>query len=599
MSLFKELKRRNVFRVGVAYIIVAWLIMQVGDTLAPALLLPEWSTSLLAFFLVLGLPLALFFAWAFEVTPEGLKKEKDVDRSKSITHKTGRKFDFIIIGALVLALGYFVWERQSLISQVAPASRSVGVLPFTNLSSDQEQEWFADGLTEEILNSLTRTPDLLVAARTSSFAFKGSNEDVRNIAATLGVDHILDGSVRRDRDTLRVTAQLIRASDGFHLWSETYDRTPDDIIEIQEDIATEIANALETVMDPEALALMVSTGTSSVPAFERYVEGLAFNASARATGDRNEVREMWRAFQEAVSLDPEFALAYRRLAEFWRSQLMGTNTWSGLTNQTPVEILSGFDRAINKAIEHANDSVERLGYHAYKARVDLQFKQALDLSTRYLEQRPNSHFAQELQLLNLISLRMYDDIEEEVVEYYERDGFDVRVMVVSLQALRDSGNDDLLRTFSNNAIERFPDNPGLLYQAHRGLLWVGDLEAANKLLQDIWSGRMPDHSRHLASLRQACAEGELAEANRLYASGIEKHADRAVTVYLSHMIMSRAEEAAATLMVLDEPKILQPLASYLIYGFFDPTPFPNLMMVLADQGILPPKVVDIPFRCKI
>ena len=210
------------------------------------------------------------------MTPDGIKLEKDVDRSQPGRTSARRTLDYVIIAALVIALGYTWWSRQPVeapapqstqavvseeddVEQKAPDLRSIAVLPFVNMSSDQAQEWFSDGLTEEILNALARTPDLLVAARTSSFKYKNSDEDVPTIAAALGVAHILEGSVRSSRDRLRVTAQLIRASDGFHLWSQTYDRQPEDVIRIQEDIAVEIAKALETAMDPEALARMVSS----------------------------------------------------------------------------------------------------------------------------------------------------------------------------------------------------------------------------------------------------------------------------------------------------------------------------------------------------
>ena len=275
MSLFAELKRRNVVRVGVAYAVISWVIAQIAEFAFENFGAPDWVLKTVVVLLLLGLPLALFFAWAYEITPEGVKREKDVDRSKSITHVTGRKLDFAIIGALGVALIYFIWERQTIEPSVdsaepavaaqaealpssGPDPHSIAVLPFVNMSSDKEQEWFSDGLTEEILNALARTPDLLVAARTSSFKFKNSSEDIPTIARSLGVAHVLEGSVRRDRDHLRVTAQLIRASDGFHLWSQNYDRNPEDVISLQEEVAIEIATALETAMDPEALAKMVS-----------------------------------------------------------------------------------------------------------------------------------------------------------------------------------------------------------------------------------------------------------------------------------------------------------------------------------------------------
>jgi TolB-like protein len=269
MSLFAELKRRNVVRVGAAYAIIGWVVAQIAEFAFENFGAPDWVLKTVVVILLLGLPIALFFAWAFELTPDGVKREKDVDRSQSITPKTGQKLNLVIIAALVFAVGYFIWERQAddvPVEVAEPAAvadmaqeasdgdnnRSIAVLPFVNMSSDEEQEWFSDGLTEEILNALARTPDLLVAARTSSFKFKGSAEDIPTIAKALGVAHVLEGSVRSGGEHLRVTAQLIRASDGFHIWSETYDRNPEDVISIQEDIAINIATALETVMDPPA-----------------------------------------------------------------------------------------------------------------------------------------------------------------------------------------------------------------------------------------------------------------------------------------------------------------------------------------------------------
>jgi TolB-like protein len=243
MSFFAELKRRNVVRVGVAYIVIGWLLAQVGEFAFENFGAPGWVLKTFIVVILLGLPLALFFAWAFELTPEGLKREKDVDRSQSITQLTGRKLDFFIIGALVLALGYFVWERQAMVDQVdsvprtaapqaeqtvAPGKRSIAVLPFVAMTASQDDEFFADGLSEEILNVLARIEGLKVAGRTSAFYYKGKNEDLRTIADALGVTHILEGSVRRSGNQIRVTAQLIQAADGFHLWSETYDRQDGD-----------------------------------------------------------------------------------------------------------------------------------------------------------------------------------------------------------------------------------------------------------------------------------------------------------------------------------------------------------------------------------
>ncbi|MEE8370870.1 MAG: hypothetical protein V3R73_01900, partial [Sphingomonadales bacterium] len=213
-GFFAELKRRNVVRVGIAYLVMGWIILQVIDVVTEPLNLPDWTATLVIVLLGVGLPLALFLAWAFELTPEGVRKAREVDTDASITPSTGRKLDRLIIAALVVALGYFIWERQSA-PDGAPAPAvtakvtTIAVLPFVNMSSDPEQEYFSDGITEELLNTLVKVPGLLVAARTSAFSYKGKNRDVREIGKELGVEIIVEGSVRRAGDDLRITAQLI------------------------------------------------------------------------------------------------------------------------------------------------------------------------------------------------------------------------------------------------------------------------------------------------------------------------------------------------------------------------------------------------------
>ena len=276
MSFVEELKRRNVFRVAIAYMVIAWLVMQVGDTMGPALLLPEWVDSLLAFFLVLGFPVALFFAWAFELTPDGLKKDQELEAGESHWAANSRRLDRIIIVVLALALGYFAVDKLALDSgdQPIPAetaalsdnaskpidsidevsARSIAVLPFVNMSSDPEQEYFSDGLTEELLNLLAGIDELKVAARTSSFYYKDKRNLVTlpEIAKQLAVAHLLEGSVRKSGDNIRITTQLIKADDGFHVWSKTYDRKLEDIFAIQDEIAEAVVEALKVTLLGEA-----------------------------------------------------------------------------------------------------------------------------------------------------------------------------------------------------------------------------------------------------------------------------------------------------------------------------------------------------------
>ena len=615
MSFYEELKRRNVVRVGVAYVVIGWVLAQIGEFAFENFGAPDWVLKTVVVIMLLGLPLALFFAWAFEMTPEGVKREKDVDRSQSITHSTGRKLNFVIIAALVIALGYFVWERQSNVETVAvaeqadpaepeqdssdgPVARSIAVLPFVNMSSDQAQEWFSDGLTEELLNALARTPDLLVAARTSSFKFKDTTEDAPTIAKALGVAHILEGSVRRNRDQLRVTAQLIRASDGFHLWSQTYDRNPDDVIAIQEEIAIEIASALETAMDPEALARMVSSGTASVPAFNAYLQGLAHNASTLSTGDSYTFLGARDSFERAIELDPEFSLAYWALARFWKTQLDTTNIASGIVELPREEMKSRYYDALDKAIETERDPTNIVRYRVLGAEENMQLVRAVRLNTEYLEQRPNDQRAQDRQLNLLASQSMDVELAAAITEYQERDGYDVIVVQSSMTHLLIGNDPETIRAFVKIAIERVGDSPYVMYQAHRALLWAGDIDGASGLARIIQSSDLPKVSRLTVALRQACAENRTSDAMRIYETIIAKHSATS-TDWISHKIMGQHERAFDTLAEFDDPDDLSQIGDFLNYAYFDARQFPNLLELLEAQGIEPREPLEIPYRCKI
>jgi TolB-like protein len=344
MSLFNELKRRNVFRVGIAYVVVAWLTAQVVDLVLENFGAPAWFMRSLLVVLAAGLPLALIFAWAFEMTPEGLKKEKDVDRSQSVTHQTGRKLDRMIIGIMAVVIAFLVLDRfvledenqQATVetdSQVVDVSDetdataetgpSVAVLPFVNMSGDTDNEYFSDGLTETLLHMLAQLPELRVAARTSSFAFKGTNTGIEEISKALGVAHVLEGSVQKAGNRVRITAQLIRADDGFHIWSQNYDRTLEDIFAIQDEIATDVANALDTSL-LGGVDDIHSVETTDLTAYEAYLKG-------REQQEINSFASMQRAqhlFKEALAADPEFIDAKLALANNYKQM-----SWTGIISE--------------------------------------------------------------------------------------------------------------------------------------------------------------------------------------------------------------------------------------------------------------------------
>ena len=250
MSLFDELKRRNVFRVALAYLVVGWLLTEVLTTILPTLGAPDWAARAVILIFAFGFLPAIIISWFYELTPEGIKRDDEVRQNESTASRPGNALQLVTIaGAVILVLFLGLFSAQQGVDDGVPtdapiSDASVAVLPFVNMSSDQDNEYFSDGLTDTLLHMLAQHPELNVAARTSSFAFKHQDMTIVEIAKMLGVAHVLEGSVQRAGDRVRVTAQLIRADDGFHVWSETYDLTFDDIFGIQDQIAERVANAL-------------------------------------------------------------------------------------------------------------------------------------------------------------------------------------------------------------------------------------------------------------------------------------------------------------------------------------------------------------------
>ena len=322
-----ELRRRRVIRVGFVYLIAAWLIMQVAQTTFPALLLPDWSVTLVVILLVLGFPVALILAWAYQVEADSASH---TETSVQIVLDKGRKLDFIIIAGLVSVVVILAYELYVRDAPQAPAVAtespppaidvtptetprpSIGVLPFVNMSDDPQNEYFADGLAEEILNLLVRMQEIDVAARTSSFYFKGKDVDISMVADHLGVANVLEGSVRRQGDTIRVTAQLIEAESGFHLWSNTYQRKLEDIFSIQDEIARQVANGLNVVLSSDSDALLDQVPTDSVEAYQFYLQGRDY-----LRGDRSETRLLGAKalFDRAIDIDGNFAEAHAGLCD--------------------------------------------------------------------------------------------------------------------------------------------------------------------------------------------------------------------------------------------------------------------------------------------
>jgi len=318
MSLFSELRRRNVFRVALLYVVASWIILQVADVGISLLGLPDWTGRFAFLLLAIGFPLVVVFSWVYEITPEGIKREKDVAHNASATADTARKLNIAVVVLLSLALGGMVLDRlipedtvsASSAAAEAPDSafwseQSIAVLPFVNMSADEDNEYFSDGLSEELLNLLARIPELQVAARTSAFSFKDSNASIPEIASKLQVAHVLEGSVRKSGENVRITAQLIKASNGYHLWSKSWDRKLTDVFAIQDEIAVAVVDALKVTLLGEAPRARVTDAR----AYELYLQSKAMaNLSTKES-----LEEAALLLNEALAIDPDYAEAWTEL----------------------------------------------------------------------------------------------------------------------------------------------------------------------------------------------------------------------------------------------------------------------------------------------
>lgn len=310
MSLVSELRRRNVLRMAVLYAVAAWLIMQVAEVVMTLASLPDWTGRAALTLLAIGFPIALIFSWFYELTPEGISLEKDVDPADSVTHMTGRRIDFVVISLLSAAIILFAWHTWW---PSVPMDNSVAVLAFENMSDDPEQEYFSDGISEELLNMLAQIDGLRVISRSSSFSFKGKDVDLPTVARKLNVAHVLEGSVRKMGNRVRITAQLINANTDSHIWSETYDHelTARNVFAIQSQIAKEIINALTSVLSQEDRNRLSRVPTQNLQAYEAYLLG----KQRMLLRTRMALMEASEYFEKAVKLDPQYALAYVGLAD--------------------------------------------------------------------------------------------------------------------------------------------------------------------------------------------------------------------------------------------------------------------------------------------
>ena len=465
MSFFEELKRRNVFRVTIGYVITAWFLLQVIDLVLENVNAPDWVMQVFMLALAIGFPLAVFFAWAFEMTPDGVKREAEVDRSRSITSQTGRKMDRNIIIAMTLALAYFTYDKFLVPEPVSPQQsatpttivvattpetaseptpqqdeKSVAVLPFVNMSDDKDNEYFSDGISEELLNVLVRVKGLRVPSRTSSFTFKDSTKKLAEIGRELKVDHILEGSVRKSGDRIRVTAQLIEVSTDTHLWSETYTRELDDIFAVQDEIAEAIVSALKVTLTGEDQPTIQSRTTTSVDAYNKYLLG-------RHMWNRRSPEALLNAtkpLQEAVTIDPDYGDAWAALADAYvlipeyqagtireyiplahdaieKALLINPESARALTTSAYIKFMYDYD--LNGAHEDFANAISiEPGYataHQWYGEL-LAAEGRLDDAMVELELARQADPLAPIMLHDMAWFLMYSDRKEEAVAYYHQ-----------------------------------------------------------------------------------------------------------------------------------------------------------------------------------
>src|SRR6266436_4242865 len=386
-NFFAELKRRNVYKVAIAYAVVAWLLMQVASQIFPFFEIPNWAVRLVVLLLVIGFPVAMILAWAFELTPEGIKRAEDVDLSKSITRKTGRKLDFFIIAVLLLVIAILVFQR--LHSNASPAvssslQKSITVLPFENLSEEKANAYFADGIQDEILTKLAGIGDLKVISRSSTAKYKSKPEDLKTVARELGVATVLEGSVQRAGDKVRVNVQLLDARVDTHLWAKSYDRDLRDVFTVESEVAQEIADALRAKLSPSQSDALAAAPTRDTEAYDLFLKGEYEEHQAESAVNADLFDRAQTFYRQAVARDPNFALAYARLAY---SELNRHWLISNLTSAELAQVKSNIDRAlaIAPALPDAHLALGLFYYWGYR-----NYNAGLKEFDRALELQPSS-----------------------------------------------------------------------------------------------------------------------------------------------------------------------------------------------------------------
>ena len=516
-NFFAELKRRNVYKVAVAYAVASWLLIQIATQVFPFFEIPNWAVRLVVLLAIAGFPVALVLSWAFEITPEGIKRESEVEADKSITRHTGRKIVALTLVLAVIAAGllsFQLWRSKR--STIASASvsagsasipeKSIAVLPFDNLSDDKSNAYFTEGIQDEILTRLSKIAALKVISRTSTQKYKSAPENLREVSKELGVANILEGSVQKIANAVHVNVQLIRAATDEHLWAESYNRKLDDVFGVEGEVASAIAEQLNTKLSGAEQKAVTEKPTQNTAAYDAYLRGLSIEHDQYGYEGYQRAAE---AYAQAVQLDPKFALAWARLAVL-RSFLYFNSVDRSVN--TPAAVKEAADHAIALAPESGECWIAK-GAHAYRVLRD--FQSAIVAYKEAQRRLPNNSFV--LQNLGFVQRRVgqWQEAETNFKKALDLDPRDISL----LSAV---GGEFYLY------LRRFDDAHGLL---DRALEIAPDSETAHAIKANILQaeGRLAEAGQQLDRVPQNSTE-DYVVSSRITQKIYERNFDDAIRV---------------------------------------------------------------------
>jgi TolB-like protein len=479
-SFFAELKRRNVYKVAVAYLVVAWLLIQAASIFFPAFEAPGWVMKAVICAILLGFPIALILAWAFELTPEGIKRTEEVAPQESITHRTGRKIDFVIIGVFALVIALLLYDRYrpgKVRSASGAPKKSIAVLPFENLSEEKANAYFAEGVQEEILTKLSGVRELKVISRTSTAKYQSKPDNLKTVANELGVATLLEGAVQKSGDKVRINVQLIDARTDSHLWAKTYDRDFKDVFAVQSEVAQEITDRLRATLSPGESHALSSVPTQDPQAYDLFLQG-EYQLRAAEAVPRTETYAQAEAFyRQAIARDPKFAQAYAQLAYCSLS-----SHWfrSRRTAAQLAEIKSVIDRALELAPDSPEAHFSLAIFHYWGHR---QYEPALAELQRTLNVQPNNAKARQYHAWILRRQGKWEQSLSEAKLSQELDPRDATIpanLALGLTVLRQW---DEAERYASRALAIEPDNfTAVAAQVSARLNGHGDIEGARRAI---------------------------------------------------------------------------------------------------------------------